>query len=109
MSTYKTKLETIKLLEQWASGDLTGLGNKNVGLCANLGDFGWLEPYFLSWDEFSGDPSLPVSHPQKNPVDAYLSEVAERGDGGLWRGEYGAARMRLCAHIAKEMKKELGN
>ena len=49
-----------------------------------------------SWPEFSGNPRYPVAHPDLLPESAYTA----KWEVPKWTGEYGAARRRLCQHVA---------
>lgn len=100
------KKKAIKLLEEWAFGDFSNLEDVTYGICGNLRLVNWryeieIKPHFLTWGEFSGNRTYPVPNPGESPETAYHSQL------NVWEHKYGKARMRLCAHIASEMKKEL--
>ena len=98
-----TELEkVVDLLESWADGQVLPM-NDRYGICYNLflRDVttrweGLVAVAAESWPEFSGDHNYPVPHPDLLPESAY---TAER-EVPKWAGEYGAARRRLCQHIA---------
>ena len=97
-------LRVIELLESWA-GDQLPPPNKLSGICVNLAlaqklpmaDWGALVAEAAkTWPEWSGDPLYPVAHPNLLPETAYTA----LGEVPKWAGEYGAARRRLCQHVA---------
>ena len=100
-------LRVIELLESWA-GDQLAPPDKWSGICVNLalvpeismsGMTDWealVSEAAKTWPEWSGDPRYPVPHPDLLPESAY---TAER-EVPKWSGEYGAARRRLCQHVA---------
>ena len=94
--------KAVDLLESWADDQVLPR-NGFYGICYNLflRDVstrweGLVAVAAESWPEFSGDTHYPVPHPDLLPESAYtaLLEVEK------WSGEYGAARRRLCQHIA---------
>ena len=97
----------IELLEAWA-GDQLPPPDKWTGICINLAlvpelsmsgmtDWGALVAEAAkTWPEGSGDPRFPVPHPNLLPETAYTA----LGEVSKWTGEYGAARRRLCQHVA---------
>ena len=98
-----TELEkVIDLLESWADGQILPASDFH-GICYNLflhdsrvvwGDL--VAKAAESWPEFSGDPRYPVAHPDLLPESAYTA----KWEVPKWAGEYGAARRRLCQHVA---------
>ena len=98
-----TELEkVIDLLESWADGQTLPM-NDFYGICYNLflHDVttqweGLVAKAAESWPEFSGNPRYPVAHPDLLPESAYTAEW----EVPKWTGEYGAARRRLCQHVA---------
>ena len=98
-----TELEkVIDSLESWADGQILPAGDLN-GICFNLSRHdvttrweGLVAVAAESWPEFSGDKFYPVPHPYLLPETAYTAKL----DVPKWTGEYGAARRRLCQHIA---------
>ena len=94
--------KVVDLLESWEDGQVLPM-NDLYGICSNLflRDVttrweGLVAVAAESWPEFSGDKYYPVPHPDLLPESAYTAilEVPK------WTGEYGAARRRLCQHIA---------
>ena len=94
--------KVIDLLESWADDQILPM-NALYGICSNLllhdGTERWEGLVAIaaeSWPEFSGDHNYPVPHPDLLPESAYTAtwEVPK------WTGEYGAARRRLCQHVA---------
>jgi hypothetical protein len=55
---------------------------------------------FISWPEYSGEPSYPVPHDTMEPEEAYL-EISD-----IWEGEYGDSRKRLLAFLIAELQKD---
>lgn len=49
----------------------------------------------------------PVPHPSKNPVSAFID--SSEGEGTMWEGEYGQARIRFCEFVVTEFKEMLKN
>ena len=100
-----TELEkVIDLLESWADGQVLPAGDYYYyGICYNLflHDVttrweGLVAIAAESWPEFSGNPHYPVAHPDLLPESAYTA----KWEVPKWAGEYGAARRRLCQHVA---------
>ena len=94
--------EVINLLESWADDQILPAGDF-YGICYNLflHDVtarweGLVAKAAESWPEFSGNPHYPVPHPDLLPESAYTA----KWEVPKWAGEYGAARRRLCQHIA---------
>ena len=96
----------VDTLEAWAEDRLLPRDTL-VGICWNLAQLPWdirdirnaqelVAEAALSWPESSGSLEYPVPHPEMPARIAYDSPSVE----GLWVGEYGAARRRLCQHIA---------
>lgn len=93
----------VDTLEGWADGR-TPPRDKYAGICWNLELLpcgfrdaqGLVAEAALSWPERSGLLEYPVPHPEMPARIAYDRPITE----GLWVGEYGAARRRLCQHIA---------
>ena len=94
----------IELLESWAEDQLPPL-DKWSGICTNLALIpklpmsNWealVSEAAKTWPEWSGDPRYPVPHPNLLPETAYTAEL----EVPKWTGEYGAARRRLCQHVA---------
>ena len=79
-----------------------------LGICSEVTDIFGIEgelgimSHFMSWKEFSGDINYPVPH-----FKHISPKLAYRLRKNMWDGEYGAARKRLCLHIANELEKEL--
>ena len=98
-----TELEkAVDLLESWADDQILPM-NSFYGICYNLflRDVttrweGLVAVAAESWPEFSGDHNYPVPHPDLLPESAYTA----KWEVPKWSGEYGAARRRLCQHIA---------
>ena len=98
-----TELEkVVDLLESWADAQILPM-NDRYGICYNLflRDVttrweGLVAVAAESWPEFSGDHNYPVPHPGLLPESAYTT----KWEVPKWAGEYGAARRRLCQHIA---------
>ena len=100
-------LRVIELLESWA-GDQLPPPDKWSGICVNLalvpeismsGMTDWealVAEAAKTWPEWSGDPRYPVPHPDLPPESAYTA----KWEVEKWDGEYGAARRRLCQHVA---------
>ena len=100
-------LRVSELLESWA-GDQLPPPDKWSGICVNLAlvpeismsgmtDWGALvSEAAKTWPEWSGDPRYPVPHPDLLPESAYTA----KWEVEKWSGEYGAARRRLCQHVA---------
>ena len=94
--------KVIDLLESWAD-DRTLPADDFYGICYNLSwhdaTINWeglVAKAAESWPEFSGDPRYPVAHPDLLPESAYTA----KWEVPKWTGEYGAARRRLCQHVA---------
>ena len=94
--------KVVDLLESWAD-DQTLPINDFHGICYNLflHDVttqweGLVAKAAESWPEFSGYRNYPVAHPDMLPESAYSA----KWEVPKWTGEYGAARRRLCQHIA---------
>lgn len=94
--------KVIDLLESWADGRTLPASPRN-GICFNLSRQdvtihweGLIAKAAESWPEFSGNRFYPVAHPDLLPESAYTAKL----DVPKWTGEYGAARRRLCQHIA---------
>ena len=94
--------KVIDLLESWA-GDRTLPANGLHGICFNLSLHdvttrweGLVAKAAESWPEFSGNHNYPVAHPDLLPESAYTAQW----EVPKWTGEYGAARRRLCQHVA---------
>jgi len=93
----------VDTLEAWADDQIPPR-DKYAGICWNLGLLpcgvrdaqGLVMEAAFSWPESSGSLGYPVPHPEMPPLIAYNSPLTE----SLWVGEYGAARRRLCQHIA---------
>ena len=100
-----TELEkVIDLLESWADGQILPADDR-FGICFNLSlhkprvVLDWedlVAKAAESWPEFSGSPRYPVAHPDLLPESAYTA----KWEVPKWTGEYGAARRRLCQHVA---------
>ena len=94
--------EAIAQLELWAGGQSPA--KPLYGICINLGPsvegcWDWdalVCEAAKTWAEFSGDPLFPVRYEGKSPKLAYAAKYAIP----KWLGEYGAARRRLCQHVA---------
>ena len=92
----------VDTLEGWADGQIPP--REYAGICWNLEllPCGFRDAQGLvmeaahSWPESSGSLEYPVPHPEMPAQIAYDSPLTE----SLWVGEYGAARRRLCQHIA---------
>ena len=94
--------EVIDLLESWADGQILPASDY-YGICYNLflhdvpiNWEGLVAKAAESWPEFSGNPRYPVPHPDLLPESAYTA----KWEVPKWAGEYGAARRRLCQHVA---------
>ena len=93
----------VDTLEAWAE-DQIAPRYTYAGICQNLALLPCDTPYAQelvveaarSWPESSGSLEYPVPHPEMPARIAYESPLTEN----LWVGEYGAARRRLCQHIA---------
>ena len=100
-----TELEkVIDLLESWADDQILPTSDFH-GICYNLFlhdsrvalDWeGLVAKAAESWPEFSRNPRYPVAHPDLLPESAYTA----KWEVPKWTGEYGAARRRLCQHVA---------
>ena len=98
----------IRRLSLLAAAEILEAGNfkGNRGLCKTLNIFfidRYIREAFTTWEEFSGNLDYPIKGSR------YLS-AAKRYHyhaqcGTLYRGSYGAARLRLAAHLAKEFRK----
>ena len=103
MQTKHTELKkVVDLLESWADGQVLPM-NDLYGICSNL----FIHDVTLrwedlvakaaeSWPEFSGDKYYPVPYQGLLPETAYTAQL----EVDKWSGEYGAARRRLCQHVA---------
>lgn len=94
--------KVIDLLESWAGGQVLPANDLN-GICYNLFLHnvttrweGLVAKAAESWPEFSGNRFYPVAHPDLLPESAYTA----KWEVPKWTGEYGAARRRLCQHVA---------
>jgi len=107
------KLEIIKVLEKWSKKG-SRAPDPTRGICGNLDHLighgvlpscadEYICRYFKNWGEFSGSIKFPVLNPLSGN-DGHYEYIKTRR---YWVGEYGASRRRLCAHIAKQMRKEL--
>ena len=93
----------VDTLEAWAEDQILPR-DTHVGICWNLAQLPWevhnarglVAEAALSWPERSGSLEYPVPHLKMPPLIAYESCPTE----SMWVGEYGAARRRLCQHIA---------
>ena len=93
----------VDTLEAWAEGQILPR-DKSAGICWNLALLPWgiwdaqllVTEAALSWPERSGSLAYPVPHPEMPALIAYDSPLTK----DKWIGEYGAARRRLCRHIA---------
>jgi len=93
----------VDTLEGWADDQIPPR-EESAGICGNLALLPCDIPYAqglvveaaLSWSESSGSREYPVPHPEMPALIAYNSPLTE----SMWVGEYGAARRRLCQHIA---------
>jgi len=93
----------VDTLEGWADDQILPR-DKSVGICWNLkllpcgvwGAQGLVTEAARSWPESSGSLGYPVPHPEMSALIAYESPLTK----DKWIGEYGAARRRLCQHIA---------
>lgn len=84
-----------------------------VGVCANIyyevlscvEVEQLIEPYFIWWEEFSGDISYPVADPKGilSPIWYYRPYEID----GRWEGEQADARLRLIMHLIKCINKDL--
>ena len=99
--------KAVDLLDSWADDQILPM-NDFYGICYNLSRLnvatrweGLVAVAAESWPEFSGDHNYPVAHPDLLPESAYTAnwEVPK------WTGEYGAARRRLCQHVADWIRK----
>lgn len=97
-------LRAIDTLESWAGDQIPPI-IESSGICSNLARLLGLSSMECgalvsvaaqTWPEFSGDKFYPVAHPGLFPETAYTAKL----DVPKWTGEYGAARRRLCQHIA---------
>ena len=94
--------KVIDLLESWADDQIPPM-DYFCGICYNLflhdvtarGE-DLVAKAAESWPEFSGNKRYPVPHPDLLPEAAYTA----KWEVPKWTGEYGAARRRLCQHIA---------
>jgi len=93
----------VDTLEAWAEDQIPPR-DKYAGICWNLELLPWdmqdaqglVTEAARSWPESSGSLEYPVPHPEMPARIAYESPLTE----SMWVGEYGAARRRLCQHIA---------
>jgi len=93
----------VDTLEAWADDQIPPR-DKSAGICQNLtlppwdtrGASSLVAEAALSWPETSGSLEYPVPHPEMPARIAYESPLTK----DKWVGEYGAARRRLCQHIA---------
>ena len=81
------------------AGIAKNLHRKDHGICANLPAHARrtsqerLRTLFVQWPEFSGNHNYPVRAPSgEHPQDYYWDS---KDTEGIWKGEYGAARIRL--------------
>ena len=106
-----TELEkVIDLLESWADGRVLPADDFH-GICYNLflhdSRVAWerlVAKAAESWPEFSRNPRYPVAHPDLLPESAYTA----KREVPKWAGEYGAARRRLCQHVANWLRAHPG-
>lgn len=78
----------------------------HLGLCNTLNIFfinRYIREAFTTWEEFSGDYNYPIEGSRCLSAAGSFHYHAKRGT--LYKGRYGAARMRLAAHLAKEFRK----
>lgn len=97
-------LRAIDTLESWAEDQILPIIEFS-GICSNLarllglstmGCGALVSVAAKTWPEHSGDKFYPVPHPGLLPESAYTA----KWEVPKWTGEYGAARRRLCQHIA---------
>ena len=97
-------LRVSETLESWAEDQLSPI-DKWSGICVNLNLLSklympdWealISEAVKTWPEYSGNPRYPVPHPDLLPETAYTT----KWEVPKWAGEYGAARRRLCQHVA---------
>ena len=81
------------------AGIAKNLHRKDYGICTNLPAYArrtsqeGLRTLFAQWPEFSGNHNYPVRAPSgEYPEDYYWDS---KDTEGLWKGDYGAARIRL--------------
>lgn len=96
--------KAIAILEQLADPNHQPNGTQSIcsHLIENRISMSYLFTLFKKWPEFSGElmfpvPSRSVLEPQEQYRYCYTY-------GRLWFGEYGAARRRLAAFLAKELR-----
>ena len=101
-------LRAIDALESWADDQIPPI-DKFSGICINLAQLpglsmeSWGELVFVAaktWPEYSGNQFYPVAHPDLLPESAYTAQL----EVPKWTGEYGAARRRLCQHVANWLR-----
>jgi len=93
----------VDTLEAWADDQILPR-DTFAGICHNLAQLPWevhnarglVREAAPSWPETSGSLEYPVPHLKMPAMFAYDSPFTEN----KWVGEYGAARRRLCQHIA---------
>lgn len=72
-----------------------------AGICGVLSSIpgnAHVQALMLEWPEHSGVEDYPVPHPELEAQEAY-----ER-TWDVWEGEYGAARLRLCAWLVEQLQ-----
>ena len=108
------------LLSRWGDGDYMELGDRSKGFCPNL--CAWLrvhlpfeknnsllenclvdffQPYFKSWENYSGDIRYPVPDPEStNKLSRCAPKKAYDAFEDLWGdSKYANFRRELCRHI----------
>ena len=90
------------------AGIAKNLHRKDYGICTNLPAYARrtsqerLRTLFVQWPEFSGNPNYPVRAPSgEHPEDYYWDS---KDSEGIWKGDYGAARIRLLDFLIERTK-----
>ena len=90
------------------AGIAKNLHRKDSGICTNLPMYvrctgqERLRTLFVQWPEFSGNHIYPVRAPSgEHPEDYYWDS---KDTEGIWKGDYGAARIRLLDFLIERTK-----
>ena len=90
------------------AGIAKNLHRKDCGIFSNLPEYTRrtsqerLHTLFVQWPEFSGNPNYPVRAPSgEHPQDYYWDS---KDFEGIWKGDYGAARIRLLDFLIERTK-----
>ena len=90
------------------AGIAKNLHRKDYGICTNLPAYARrtsqerLRTLFVQWPEFSGNLNYPVRAPYGEDPESYYWN--SKDSKGIWKGDYGAARIRLLDFLIERTK-----